>query len=220
MADPVVALRDVRVRHGPSTVLGLPSFGIHDGEIVAIIGPTARVNPLFCACIMVTHDLHEAAALGKRIGVLSRGKLIQLAAAEDIFTRPASEEVAAIAGMQNRIAGVVAQAAPGAVSIHAQIRRISPWSSQYRVVLHADCVGSSRWCQVSIRCARTARRRQCRRLVPPDGGPRDLSRAGASGAPYWRSPAAALYSKRANERTSRRARWRYHCCKSPSCWPN
>ena len=39
MADPVVALRDVRVRHGPATVLGLPSFEIYDGEIVAIIGP-------------------------------------------------------------------------------------------------------------------------------------------------------------------------------------
>jgi tungstate transport system ATP-binding protein len=133
--------------------------------------------------VMVTHDLHEAAALGKRIGVLSRGKLIQLGAAEDIFTRPANDEVAAIAGMENRIAGVVAEVLPGAAvvrfaggtacvsgdfsldatvtlwirsediellrnraevasgaaAIHARVRRISPWTSQYRVVLQADC---------------------------------------------------------------------------------
>ncbi len=39
MADPLIAVRDVRVRHGAATVLDLPSFEVHDGEIVAIIGP-------------------------------------------------------------------------------------------------------------------------------------------------------------------------------------
>lgn len=54
------------------------------------------------AVVIVTHDLYEAAALAKRVGVLSRGKLLQLAPTEDIFSRPANQEVAEFVGVQNR----------------------------------------------------------------------------------------------------------------------
>jgi tungstate transport system ATP-binding protein len=135
------------------------------------------------AVVMVTHDLHEAAALGKRIGVLSRGMLMQLGLAEEIFSRPVNDEVAAISWMDNRIPAVVAEivpggalarfdggavfvvgaysigarvtlwvrsedielgsdwvcAAQGSVSIRARIRRVSTWTSHYRVVLQTDC---------------------------------------------------------------------------------
>jgi ABC-type Fe3+/spermidine/putrescine transport system ATPase subunit len=57
--------------------------------------------------VMVTHELEEAAALGQRIGVLSQGKLLQLATAEEIFSNPANEDVAALVGMETRITGIV-----------------------------------------------------------------------------------------------------------------
>jgi tungstate transport system ATP-binding protein len=161
----------------PFSALDAPSREALLLDLQEILGQTQA------AVVMVTHDLHEAAALGKRIGVLSRGRLIQLSMAEDIFTRPANDEVAAIAGMQNRIAGIVAEVSPGAAVvrfaggaaflcgdfavgaavtlwirsenlelarnrddvtpgaafIEAKVRRVSPWASQYRVVLQADC---------------------------------------------------------------------------------
>jgi tungstate transport system ATP-binding protein len=54
------------------------------------------------AVVIVTHDLYEAAALATRIGVLSRGKLVQLAPTEDIFSRPANQEVADFLSVPNR----------------------------------------------------------------------------------------------------------------------
>jgi len=67
--------------------------------------------------VMVTHDLQEAAALGKRIGVLSQGKLLQLGSQREILTRPVNERVAAIVGMETRIPGVVEQAAHGIITV-------------------------------------------------------------------------------------------------------
>ena len=67
--------------------------------------------------VMVTHDLQEAAALGERIGVLSQGKLLQLASQREIFTRPVSEGVAAIVGMETRIPGVIEQTAHGITTV-------------------------------------------------------------------------------------------------------
>jgi tungstate transport system ATP-binding protein len=67
--------------------------------------------------VMVTHDLREAAALGKRVGVLSQGKLLQLGSQREILTRPVNERVAAIVGMETRIPGVVEQAAHGIIIV-------------------------------------------------------------------------------------------------------
>jgi tungstate transport system ATP-binding protein len=57
--------------------------------------------------ILVTHDLHEATVLGNRIGILRHGELLQLASHQEVFAHPASEKIAAIVGMDNRIPGVV-----------------------------------------------------------------------------------------------------------------
>ncbi len=63
--------------------------------------------------VIVTHDLHEAGTLGQRIGVLSYGKLLQLSSSEEVLLHPASAEVAAIVGVNNRIPGVVEAIADG-----------------------------------------------------------------------------------------------------------
>ncbi|HEY1269667.1 MAG TPA: ABC transporter ATP-binding protein [Candidatus Binatia bacterium] len=58
--------------------------------------------------VFVTHDRDEAFMLGMRVGVLSRGKLLQLGAGAEVFTRPVDEKVAEIVGAETGIRGVVA----------------------------------------------------------------------------------------------------------------
>ncbi len=77
--------------------------------------------------VMVTHDLREAAALGQRIGVLSQGKLLQLAPAREIFNHPVSEAVASIVGMETRIPAMVLETVGGMTTLRfnggtAQVR--------------------------------------------------------------------------------------------------
>ena len=88
--------------------------------------------------VMVTHDLREAAGLGRRIGVLSHGKLLQLATARDIFNHPVSELVASIVGMETRIPAIVLESAAGMTTMRfdggtAQVRADFPIGT--RVVL-------------------------------------------------------------------------------------
>ncbi|MBI4523892.1 MAG: ABC transporter ATP-binding protein [Deltaproteobacteria bacterium] len=88
--------------------------------------------------VLVTHDLHEAQVLGKRVGVLSRGRLLQLTSNRDIFTRPATEEVAEIVGMDNRIPGNVTAAAEGMSEVRfsgGTVKVMGHFESGARVVL-------------------------------------------------------------------------------------
>jgi tungstate transport system ATP-binding protein len=57
--------------------------------------------------VFVTHDRNEAFGLAGRVGVLHRGRLLQIGAREDVFRRPASEAVAEIVGIENLLPGVV-----------------------------------------------------------------------------------------------------------------
>jgi tungstate transport system ATP-binding protein len=57
--------------------------------------------------VFVTHDRNEAFSLSGRVGVLHHGQLLQIGAREDVFRRPASEAVAEIVGVENRLPGVV-----------------------------------------------------------------------------------------------------------------
>lgn len=63
------------------------------------------------AAVLVTHDRDEAIMLARRIGVLKAGRMLQLDSSREVFLRPASEAVAEIVGIENRIAGVVQSAA-------------------------------------------------------------------------------------------------------------
>ena len=48
--------------------------------------------------LMVTHDQHEAFALGDRVGVMHRGRLLQWDAPEALYRAPATPEVAGFVG--------------------------------------------------------------------------------------------------------------------------
>ena len=57
--------------------------------------------------VFVTHDRNEAFMLADRIAVLMRGDIVQVDSAEELFTRPVNDEVAAFVGIDTRIPGVV-----------------------------------------------------------------------------------------------------------------
>lgn len=57
--------------------------------------------------VMVTHDQAEAMALADRIGVLERGRLVQVGPPAAVYERPATRFVAAFLGGANLLAGVV-----------------------------------------------------------------------------------------------------------------
>jgi molybdate transport system ATP-binding protein len=48
--------------------------------------------------LLVTHDFHEAAQLGDRVGVLDHGRVVQLGTADELSARPASAFVADFTG--------------------------------------------------------------------------------------------------------------------------
>jgi tungstate transport system ATP-binding protein len=57
--------------------------------------------------VFVTHDRNEAFRLANRVGVMTRGKLLQLGSTSEVFTCPFTDEVAEIVGIENKVDGVV-----------------------------------------------------------------------------------------------------------------
>ncbi|NJE77355.1 tungstate ABC transporter ATP-binding protein WtpC [Thermococcus sp. ES12] len=53
----------------------------------------------------VTHSFEEAISLGDRVGVMLGGRLVQTGSVREVFSRPASEEVARFLGFENIIEG-------------------------------------------------------------------------------------------------------------------
>ena len=86
-------------------------------EPFAALDPTSReallrdfhrtVKGTAITVVFVTHDRHEAYALGQRTAVLDRGRLMQLGSREEVFNSPANDLVAAIVGFENRLMGIV-----------------------------------------------------------------------------------------------------------------
>ena len=53
--------------------------------------------------LFVTHDQEEALAISDRVGVMSKGRLEQLDAPEELYARPVNAFVAAFVGLMNRL---------------------------------------------------------------------------------------------------------------------
>jgi putative spermidine/putrescine transport system ATP-binding protein len=64
--------------------------------------------------LFVTHDQEEALAMGDRVGVMSAGRLEQIAAPAELYDRPNTRFVAEFVGLTNRIPG---RAGGGAVEV-------------------------------------------------------------------------------------------------------
>lgn len=57
--------------------------------------------------IHVTHDFEEAVALGDRIAVMNKGRIVQMGSPEEIFRKPDSEFVARFVGVRNFFRGEI-----------------------------------------------------------------------------------------------------------------
>ena len=64
--------------------------------------------------LFVTHDQEEALAMGDRVGVMSAGRLEQIAPPAELYDRPKTRFVAEFVGLTNRIRG---EAAGGVVNV-------------------------------------------------------------------------------------------------------
>jgi putative spermidine/putrescine transport system ATP-binding protein len=58
--------------------------------------------------LFVTHDQEEALAMGDRVGVMSAGRLEQIAAPTELYDRPRTRFVAEFVGLTNQIRGTAA----------------------------------------------------------------------------------------------------------------
>jgi iron(III) transport system ATP-binding protein len=65
--------------------------------------------------ILVTHDQDEALSMADRVAVLREGRIVQYAAPQDLYTRPADPALARFVGDANLIEGRVDAASPAVV---------------------------------------------------------------------------------------------------------
>lgn len=81
--------------------------------------------------LFVTHDQEEAMAMADRVGVMSNGKLEQIAAPDEIYANPATAFVASFVGAMNRIP---AQLNSGKVEVLGQSVKHGGGSNASKVV--------------------------------------------------------------------------------------
>lgn len=95
----------------PFAALDAPTRGELLTEFQEIL-TRSRITTVFA-----THDRGEALAFGDRVAVLLDGRLAQIGAAEEIFVRPASEEVARFVGIETLIPGRAVSLEDGLVQV-------------------------------------------------------------------------------------------------------
>ncbi|WP_059014312.1 ABC transporter ATP-binding protein [Mycobacterium sp. M26] len=107
--------------------------------------------------LFVTHDQEEALAVADRVGVMSRGRLEQIAAPAEVYAQPATPFVAEFVGLNNRldtevsgdraqVLGAALPVAPGSLTAGRGVALVRPES----VTVVADPTGSARVTSVSF----------------------------------------------------------------------
>ncbi len=87
----------------PLSALDAPTREQMRGDLRGVL--TAQGIPVIC----VTHDWVEALALADEVAVMGRGRVLQVGAPDEVFSRPADAEVAAIVGVETVVSGRVAE---------------------------------------------------------------------------------------------------------------
>ena len=88
--------------------------------------------------LFVTHDQEEALAISDRVGVMSRGRLEQLAAPAEVYQSPATPFVAEFIGVTNSFRGTVQDGAvllPTGERLPADVIASRPRGTQVRVLV-------------------------------------------------------------------------------------
>ena len=118
-----------------------------DEPFTALDGPTRQglledfksvLGETRMTTVIVTHDRNEALALTDRVGVIMEGKIVQIGTPAEVFSSPASEEIANFIETGNVIHGVVAKHSKGLVMVSAgeiQIEACSELPAGSRVIL-------------------------------------------------------------------------------------
>jgi thiamine transport system ATP-binding protein len=91
--------------------------------------------------LYVTHDVGEAFSLGHRVAVLREGRVVQVAAPDDLWSRPADAWVARFLGLRN-----VVEANGGCTVIRPEAVRLVPGSEA--TVVAAERRGAVVWLRI------------------------------------------------------------------------
>src|SRR5262249_25986350 len=91
--------------HKPEVLLLDEPFGALDARIRVELRRTIRQvqRELGITTVLVTHDQEEAFAMADRIGIMNLGRLLEVGAPHDLYSRPATRFVATFLGAANLI---------------------------------------------------------------------------------------------------------------------
>ncbi|MFN3477104.1 MAG: ABC transporter ATP-binding protein, partial [Candidatus Methylomirabilales bacterium] len=109
---------DVLLLDEPFAALDLPTREALLADLRGILSETRTTT------VFVTHDRDEALALGDRVAVMTRGKILQLDPPEVVFSSPADPEVARFVGVETILPGRVISAEEGLVVAEIDGRKI------------------------------------------------------------------------------------------------
>src|SRR6516164_8830013 len=89
--------------HKPEVLLLDEPFGALDAKIREELRRTIRQvqRELGITTVLVTHDQEEAFAMADRIGIMNLGRLLEVGAPHDLYSRPATRFVATFLGAAN-----------------------------------------------------------------------------------------------------------------------
>ncbi|HEY0766856.1 MAG TPA: ABC transporter ATP-binding protein [Steroidobacteraceae bacterium] len=104
--------------HKPEVLLLDEPFGALDLKIREELRRTIRQvqRELGITTVLVTHDQEEAFAMADRIGIMNLGRLLEMGAPHDLYSRPATRFVATFLGAANLI---LARRTPDGIQIGA-----------------------------------------------------------------------------------------------------
>jgi iron(III) transport system ATP-binding protein len=103
--------------------------------------------------VYVTHDQKEALAVADRIGVMTKGRLLQVGRPAEIYRRPRSRAVASFVGETNLLAGRVAAITGFDVRVESPIGALVATRDQ----AFAPGEGEEVWISIRPECLRLAR---------------------------------------------------------------
>uniref|UniRef100_A0A7V2F7H2 Molybdenum ABC transporter ATP-binding protein n=1 Tax=Rhodothermus marinus TaxID=29549 RepID=A0A7V2F7H2_RHOMR len=122
-----------------------PRLLLLDEPLSALDGPTREVlrrklrrwlATLGIPAVLVTHDWLEASTLGEQVIVLEAGHVLQQGPIEEVFSRPATTQVANIVGMETVVPGEVLHVAGGLAQVavgSAKLMALAPEAVNSRV---------------------------------------------------------------------------------------
>ncbi len=94
--------------------------------------------------LFVTHDQEEALAVADRVGVMREGRIEQIDSPESMYSRPATEFVAAFIGLTNQLAGTASNGAATVLGSTVPLLPGSVVSGPVTVLVRPEAVHLSR----------------------------------------------------------------------------